>query len=89
MRARKPTAGRGGQAAGAGRSGPRRAADLSDAVSLSEAARLLGVTVRTVQNYVRRGLLAPFYLPGSGRPRIPLADVNALRRRAARGTDAK
>ncbi|MCI0343666.1 MAG: helix-turn-helix domain-containing protein [Planctomycetales bacterium] len=58
--------------------------EVSYAVPLSEAARYLGVTVRTVQNYVARGVIAPFYLPGSGRPRIPMSEINRVRRATTR-----
>ena len=58
---------------------PRRAADLAEAVTMADAARLLGVGVRTVQRYAAKGWLEVFYLP-SGRPRVPLSGINAIRR---------
>jgi len=36
--------------------GPARAGDLTEAVPLADAARLLGVTVRTVQNYIANSI---------------------------------
>ena len=63
-------------------SAPRRPRpeDLAYAVPIAEAARLLGVSPRTVQRLVVAGHLRPFYLPHSGRPRLPLDQVLALRR---------
>ena len=65
---------------------PRRADDVCDAITQEDAARLLGVSVRTIQRYIARGDLQPFYLP-SGRPRIPLDQVNGIRRQTARRHD--
>jgi len=59
---------------------PRRATDLPEAVTIADAARLLGVSARTIQRFIVQGYLAPFYLPGSGRPRIPLDQINVIRR---------
>ncbi|MCI0339818.1 MAG: helix-turn-helix domain-containing protein [Planctomycetales bacterium] len=57
---------------------PRRPEDLAYAVTLGEAARLLGVSGRTIYRYVEAGALKPFYLP-SGRPRLPLSEVLRIR----------
>lgn len=59
---------------------PRRLGDLADAVSLQDAARLLGVSVRTVYRIIARGFLTPFFLPHSGRPRITLDQIVRLRK---------
>jgi len=62
--------------------------DLADAVPISEVARLMGVSPRTVQRWIAAGYLEPFYLPGSGRPRIPLDQVVALRKQRERPRSA-
>ncbi|MCI0341063.1 MAG: helix-turn-helix domain-containing protein [Planctomycetales bacterium] len=59
---------------------PRHSEDLSDAVTIADAARLLGVSTRTVYRIIERKSLVPFYLPGSGRPRIPLDQIVAIRK---------
>ncbi len=69
---------RSGDSVSAGRP-PTRASDLSDAVPFAEAARLLGISVRTLYRLVAAGHLRPFYLPGSGRPRLPLSEVLRVR----------
>jgi len=65
-----------------------RLQDLADAVPISEVARLMGVSPRTVQRWIAEGYLEPFYLPGSGRPRIPLDQVVALRKQRERPRSA-
>lgn len=55
-----------------------------EAVTMADAGRLLGVSVRTVQRFIARGYLKPFYLPGSGRPRIPLDQLVRLRANTTR-----
>lgn len=62
---------------------PRRATELPEAVTIADASRLLGVSPRTIQRFIAQGYLAPFYLPGSGRPRIPLDQINVIRRNTA------
>ncbi|MCI0342777.1 MAG: helix-turn-helix domain-containing protein [Planctomycetales bacterium] len=57
---------------------PPRPEDLAYAVTLGEAARLLGVSLRTIYRYVEAGALRPFYLP-SGRPRLTLDEVIRIR----------
>ena len=59
---------------------PCRAWDLPEAVTIADAARLLGVSYRTVQKLIKNRHLRPFYLPDSARPRIPIDQINAIRR---------
>ena len=49
----------------------------NDLISKQEAANLLGVHPRTIDNYVRRGLLKPKFLP-TGQKRFYRADVLRL-----------
>lgn len=63
---------------------PRHPEELADAVAMADAARLLGVSPRTIQRFIAAGHLQPFYLPGSGRPRIPLDQILAIRRQCTR-----
>jgi excisionase family DNA binding protein len=65
-----------------------RLQDLADAAPISEVARLMGVSSRTGQRWIADGYLEPFYLPGSGRPRIPLDQVVALRKQKERPRSA-
>jgi len=65
-----------------------RLQDLADAVPISEVARLVGVSPRTVQRWIAEGYLEPFHLPGSGHPRIPLDQVVALRKQRERPRSA-
>jgi excisionase family DNA binding protein len=46
-------------------------------VSLPEAARLTGITVRTLRRYVARGLLRTVR-PAGGHPRVPRAELERL-----------
>jgi DNA-binding transcriptional MerR regulator len=48
------------------------------AVSQTEAARMLRVTPRTLGNFVRRGVLEPFYVTGSREKHFHVAEVAAL-----------
>jgi predicted site-specific integrase-resolvase len=50
--------------------------------------RATSLMARTVQRWIAEGYLEPFYLPGSGRPRIPLDQVVALRKQKERPRSA-
>ena len=63
---------------------PRAAAELAEAITLAEAARLLGISTRTIHRLIAAGHLQPFYLPHSGRPRLPLDQINRIRRQTDR-----
>lgn len=65
---------------------PKHPGDLADAVAFQDAARLLGVSVRTIQRLVSQGHIRPFYLPGSARPRIPLDQIVGIRKQTDRST---
>lgn len=62
----------------------KRPALPPEAVTMADAGRLLGVSVRTIQRFIARGFLRPFYLPGSGRPRVPLDQLVKLRANATK-----
>ena len=47
---------------------PLRPSEMADAIRISDAARLLGVSSRTVHRMIAGGDLTPFYLPHSGGP---------------------
>lgn len=47
-------------------------------VGLTEAARRLGVTPRSVQNLVMRGVILPVRLPGLRRTLLDLRDIEQL-----------
>lgn len=63
---------------------PLRPSQIADAIRISDAARLLGVSARTIHRMIAGGFLVPFYLPHSGRPRIPLNQINEIRRQTDR-----
>ncbi len=42
------------------------------------AGRYIGVTDRTIRNYIARGLLTAYHLPGSNHVRVDLNEIDAL-----------
>lgn len=54
--------------------------DMADVLTSSEAARLCGVSFRTVIRWVERGQLQAYKLPGRGDHRIPVADLRRFMR---------
>ena len=53
---------------------------MADVLTSSEAARLCGVSFRTVIRWVERGQLQAYRLPGRGDRRIPVADLRRFMR---------
>jgi len=47
-------------------------------LGLAEAGRFLGVTARTVQNLIRRGVIQPVRLPGLRRTLLDKGDLESL-----------